>query len=100
MQIGGGRFELAGDLGFALPVTMINVLGQCPKICKSSQFSDVSNLVLNAVRESGIELIPECVLSPKDLSCQSIKVHNVLRDSLIRLHRKCSKLRLGISDRV
>ena len=103
MGIGHGRLGLVGNLRFTLPVPVINVLGQSLQVCKCRRLSNVSDLVLDAIRESSVELVPDCVFFPKDLSSQLVKVDNICNirnlDSASPTGSKGPKLVLSSSEK-
>ena len=65
------------------------------------QFTDVTDFVLDSVRETGIEVMMQSTIAISlNLGCDSIEVNHIVVDTMGILHMKVVELMLGISNRV
>jgi len=68
---------------------------------QSQGFSNSSNLVFKAVRETGVEQVAECAISVVlDLGGKSVEVYNIPCNTVSILHPEMLELMFSISDGV
>ena len=72
-----------------------------PKTVESVQFTDVTDFILNSVRETRIEVMMQSTITiSPNLGCDSIEVDHIAIDAMGVLHTQVIELMLGISNRV
>lgn len=81
-----GGAGLVSLLGLPLPVAVIKRLHKVAETLKSLRLADFQDLVLEARRQSLIELVMERRESPVDLGGQPVELCDVFRDPVALLH--------------
>src|SRR5215472_18087741 len=79
---------------------MIDALCERLEVLQCVWFTDVGDLVLDAIWKSAVEGVPESVVVPLDLSREPIEGNHVFRYLLVFLHDESFELGLGCSDGV
>ena len=93
--------HLPADLGLVIPIAHIDSLGELAKLSKGQWLPDAGDLILDAIREAIVEMVPKGTFSVSlDLQSNPIELNNILCNVLTVLHGEVVKLMLSISDRV
>ena len=88
-----------GNLFLMFPVLGVDFLGDGMKTIEGMWFTDVADLVLDLVRETGIEVMTQGAITVSlNLGCNSIEVDHIAVHTMGVLHAEVIKLVLGISN--
>ena len=83
------------------PVLGINFLGDSMKIVEGTWFTNVADLVLNSVRETGIEVVTQSAITVSpNLGHDLVEVDHIVVYMMGDLHAEMIELVLGIGNRV
>ena len=89
------------DHFITFPVSGVNFLGDGMKTVESAQFTDAADLILDSVRETGIEVMAQSTIAVSpNLGHDSIEVDHIAINTMGVLHVEMIKLMLGIGNGV
>ena len=89
------------DLFLTFPVSGINFLGNGMKTIEGTCFTNVTDLILNSVGETGIEVMMQSAIAISlNLGHDLIEVDHIAIDAMGVLHVEVIELVLGISNGV
>ena len=82
----------------ALPIPMVDLLGESVEICDIAQLALMRELVLDPIQESIVEAPTESFMTPVlDLACRAVSFYNILGDPLTIMHLQSLELSFSVS---
>ena len=89
------------NLFLTFPVSGVNFLGDGAKSVESARFTDVADLILDLVGETGIEVMMQSAIAVSlNLGCDSIEVDHIAINAMGVLHAEMIELMLSIGNGV
>ena len=89
------------DLFLTFPVSGVDFLGDGTKTIESTWFTDVTDLILDSVRETRVEVMMQSAITiSPNLGRNSIEVDHIAIYTMGVLHAEMIELVLGISNGV
>ena len=89
------------DLFLTFPVSGVDFLGDGAKTVESARFTDVADLILDSVRETGIEVMAQSTIAVSpNLGRDLIEVDHIVIHAMGVLHAEMIELMLSIGNRI